>query len=459
LFPSAPRSTRAVLLVGSIAVLLAVLGAAAWIGYDGSEDEASELFDARLATSARVLAALYATQPPRPAGGTPIVVAFPGPLEGAPHDQAGPLGHHYETKIAFQVIDAQARLVMRSASAPEAPYAPLEPGFSTQRDWRVFTLRSGEVWVQAAERDDVRVELAGKLALAAVAPLVAGIPLVLLLLTLLIGYGLAPLADLAKRIARREPGSLAPITLARSTAEIEPVLEALNGLLERVQSAIARERRFTADAAHELRTPLAALKIHAQNAARATSEAERRASLERMMAGLERAIRLAEQMLAFSRAAARAPAAEPVSLRQAVEDALDDVLPTLKERGIKVSVAADAPDSEPLVKGERDKLATLARNLLDVTRRATRRQARRCVEIANSNHATRLSVSDEGPGIPRELRERVFESYYRIPGAAGEGSGLGLAIVREIAAQHGATVRVEDGDVDRGTRIVVSFPG
>jgi two-component system sensor histidine kinase QseC len=143
------------------------------------------------------------------------------------------------------------------------------------------------------------------------------------------------------------------------------VLEALNGLLERVQSAIARERRFTADAAHELRTPLAALKIHAQNAVRATSEAERRASLERMLVGLERAIRLAEQMLALSHAAARAPAAEPVSLRQAVEDALDDVLPTLKERGIKVSVAAQAPESEPLVQGERDKLATLARNLLD----------------------------------------------------------------------------------------------
>ena len=106
------------------------------------------------------------------------------------------------------------------------------------------------------------------------------------------------------------------------------MLEALNALLERVQSAIARERRFTADAAHELRTPLAALKIHAQNAARATSEAERHASLERMLAGLERAIRLAEQMLALSRAAARAPAAERVSLRQAVEDALDDVLPS-----------------------------------------------------------------------------------------------------------------------------------
>ncbi|HEX2332299.1 MAG TPA: ATP-binding protein [Burkholderiales bacterium] len=449
---------RAVLLGGSIAVLVAVLGVAAWIGFAGSQDEADELFDARLATSARVLAALYATQPPPAAANAPIVVSFPGPLEAAAHDEAGPLGHYYETKIAFQVLDASGRLLMRSASAPDTAYAPLAAGFSTHKNWRVFTLRSGDVWVQAAERDDVRDELSEKLALAAVAPLIAGIPLLLLLIALLLRYGLAPLTELAQRIRGREPGSLAPIRLARSTAEIEPVLEALNALLERVQSAMARERRFTADAAHELRTPLAALKIHAQNAARATSEAERHASLERMLAGLERAIRLAEQMLALSRAAARAPAAERVSLRQAVEDALDDVLPKLKERGIKVSVAADAPESEPLVQGERDKLATLARNLLDNAARYSPAGSTVRVEIAHSDHATRLSVSDEGPGIPPELRERVFESYYRIPGAAGEGSGLGLAIVREIAAQHGATVQIGQCDGGRGTRVVVSFP-
>ena len=453
-----PRSTRALLLGGTIIVLLAVLGAAAWIGYDGSEDEADELFNARLATSARVLATLIATQPPPAPGAAPIVVSFPAPLEGTPHDQAGPFGHPYETKIAFQVLDAQGRLLMRSSSAPESAYAPLAPGFSTQKDWRVFTLRSDAVWVQAAERDDVRGELAGKLALAAVAPLIAGTPLLLVLIALLLGYGLAPLAELAQRIARRQPGSLEPIRLRRSTAEIQPVLDELNALLERVQSAIARERRFTADAAHELRTPLAALKIHAQNAARATSEAERRASLERMLASLQRAIRLAEQMLALSRAAARAPAAEPVSLRQAVEDALEDLLPTLKERGIKVSVGGAAPESEPLVQGERDKIATLARNLLDNAARYSSPGATVRVEIANSGGTARLSVSDDGPGIPPELRERVFESYYRIPGAAGEGSGLGLAIVREIAAQHGASVELTDGDGGRGTRVVVRFP-
>jgi two-component system sensor histidine kinase QseC len=457
LLPSPPRSTRAVLLGGSIAVLLVVLGAAAWLGYDGSEDEADELFDARLATSARVLAALVATRPPGDAA-APIIVSFPAPLEAAPHDQAGPLGHHYETKIAFQVLDAQGRLLMRSASAPEAPYAPLDPGFSNQGTWRVFSLRSGAHWVQAAERDDVRGELSGKLALAAVAPIIVGIPLLLVLLGLLVRYGLAPLAELARRIERRRPESLAPIELARTTAEIAPVVQALNGLLARVQAALERERRFTADAAHELRTPLAALKIHAQNAARAGSDAERRASLERMLGGLERSIRLVEQMLSLSRAAAHASAAETVSLRQVIEDALQDALPAIRERGIRLNVVTDPPVAEFAVRGERDKLTCLARNLLDNAARYSPRGSSVRVELVSRDGAMHLAVCDQGAGIPRELRQRVFESYYRIPGAEGQGSGLGLAIVREIATQHGGSVEIADGDGGRGTRVSVILP-
>ena len=452
-----PRSIRTILLGGSVAVLLGVLGAAAWIGFSASQDEADEVFDARLATSARVLATLVATQP-RPPAGAPIVVAFPAPLEAVAHDEAGPLGHHYETKIAFQVLDADGRVLMRSASAAETAFAPLAPGFSTQRSWRVFTLRSAELWVQAAERDDVRDEMSFKLALTAVAPLIIGIPLLLFLIAVLVRYGLAPLAELAQRIERRRPGSLAPIRLARSTAEIEPVLAALNGLLERVRSAIARERRFTADAAHELRTPLAALKVHAQNVARAASAAERQASLEHMMSGLDRSVRLVEQMLALSRAAApRAPAAEAVPLLQVVEDALDDVLPTLKNRGVKVSVTSDPPEAELVLRGDRDKLTCLARNLLDNAARYAPEGSTIRVELTERPGGAALAVSDQGPGIPPELRERVFESYYRIPGSPGGGSGLGLAIVREIAAEHGAQVALGEGDGGRGTRISVSF--
>jgi two-component system sensor histidine kinase QseC len=457
-------SIRGVLLAGSAAVLTVLLGSVAWLGFDAGEDEAAELFDARLATSARVLAALVGTQAEAARSGSTVVVSFPAPLETAPHDAATPLGHHYETKVAFQVLDAQGRLLVRSASAPERPYAPLEAGFSTERfaehAWRVFTLRSGELWVQAAERDDVRIELAGKLAWATVAPVLAGIPLLLVLLGLLVGYALRPLGELARRIERREPESLAPIELARNPAETAPVVAALNGLLARVRSSLERERRFTADAAHELRTPLTALKVHAQNAVRARSDEERRASLKLMLEGLGRAIRLAEQMLALTRAtAAQAPRkAEAVPLREVVEEALEDVLPLVRSRGQRVAVASDPPLADIHVRGERDKLITLARNLLENASRYAPEGSTLRVELKAEGRRARLSMVDPGPGIPPALRERVFESYYRIPGSRGEGSGLGLAIVREITAQHGGTVEIGDGDAGRGTRISVRLP-
>ena len=461
--PRTARSIRAVLLAGTIAALLAVLGAAAWVGFDASEEEAQELFDARLATSGRVLEALVARQIERATVVSPIVITLPAPLEGADHDKANPLGHYYETKIAFQVWDSARKLLVRSASAPDAPFAPLAAGFSTQafgqHPWRVFSLRSGEVWIQVAERDDARSELSEKLALAAVTPLIVGIPLLLVLLSLLIRYGLGPLSTLAQQIEARQPGSVTPVTLSRTPAEIAPVLAALNGLLVRVQDALARERRFTADAAHELRTPLAALKVHAQNAARAASAAEREASLRSMLVGLERTVHLAEQMLAFSRAAAAGEAAplEPVSLRRLVADALENLQPRIRERTIKVNVTSEPADAEIQVRGDRQKLGSLVSNLLDNAVRHAPEGSVVEVAIRRDAGEASLAVADEGPGIPAELRERVLESYYRIPGSAGSGSGLGLAIVKEIALAHGASVALADGAGGRGTRVAVHF--
>jgi two-component system sensor histidine kinase QseC len=450
------RSIRSVLLVGTVTLLVAVLGAAAWLGFDAGQDEAEELFDARLATSARVLALLMSELTALPTH-SPVVVSIPAILETAVHDAATPLGHHYETKIAFQVRDAGGRLLMRSSLAPEAPYAPLEAGFSMQRfdarSWRVFTLRSGELWIHAAESDEVRAELSAKLARATVAPLIVGIPLLLLLLGLLTRYGLQPLAELARHLAGREAGTLGPIELSRSPTEIAPVVEALNGLLE-------RERRFTADAAHELRTPIAAIKIHAQNAARAASDDERNASLGRMLTAVERSARLADQMLAYRRAtAAHAPLpAQRISMRQILEDALEEATPVLKERSQKLSVRTDPPMEDIALRGDYEKLVSLVRNLLENAMRYAPPGSGIEVEVRAQPDGVSVSVTDEGPGIPPELRNRVFEGYYRIPGTPGEGSGLGLAIVREIAAQHGARIDIGEGRQGRGTRIAVSFP-
>jgi two-component system sensor histidine kinase QseC len=371
----------------------------------------------------------------------PIVIELPGPLARAPDDdEPSALGHPYETRVAFQARADDGRLLARSSSAPEAPLAPLEAGFGTQGSWRVFSLRSGGVWIQVAESDHARNELSPKIAWAAVMPLVVGIPVLLALLSLLIRYGLAPLSQLAARIRARRPGSLAAVSLPRTPAEIAPVLDALNGLLERVHEALERERRFTADAAHELRTPLAAVKVHAENAARAQSDTERRRSLEQMLAALERTTRLAGQMLALSRASAPRAAPARVDMREVLQQAA-------RELGLAVALEGDLA-----VSGDRDQLLGLAGNLLD---NAARHGGGR-VRVALAD--TTLSVLDEGPGIPAPLRGRVFESYYRVPGTQAPGSGLGLAIVREIARQHDAEVRIDEAPGGRGARVSVVFP-
>jgi len=462
--PRRARSIRAVLLAGTIATLLAVLGVAAWMSFEGSAEEAQELFDARLATSARVLEAFLARQVEHATVAAPIVIQLPGPIEAAEHDAPRTEGHYYETKIAFQVWNADRHLLVRSASAPGTPFAPLVAGYSDQDfenvEWRVFTLPSGSLWIQVAERSDIRTELSGKLAYAAAEPLVIGIPVLLVLLGLLIGYGLAPLGKLAQQIETRQADALTPVSLPRVPAEIAPVLDALNGLLGRLTSALERERRFTADAAHELRTPLAGLKVHAQNAARAGSPAERQASLDRMLVALDRTIHLAEQMLAYNRASASAaPEHEPVSLRQLAGEAFEALQPRIGARGLKVTVMCAPANGTAEVQGDRQKLASLVGNLLDNAARYAPAGSAIDVVLREDRGAVTLEVVDEGPGIAEELRARVFESYYRIPGANDAGSGLGLAIVREVARAHGARVEIRGGRGGKGTAVVVTFPG
>lgn len=483
-------SIRALLLAGSAFILLGVLGTTMWLSINSGRDEADELFDARLATSARVLESLVARQLEDATISSPLVMTLPAPLEeeAAEHDhpRAGaaglgparaleawlfgdpevetPLGHRYETHIAYQVWrddsgTSTTQLIARSASAPAAPFASLRPGFSNHAIedglWRVFVLRSGDIWIQVAERSDARDELTAKLGWATGAPLLLGLLVVLLLTGLLIGYGLSPLSELAERIAARRPQDDKPLELHRVPREIAPVLSALNALFERVRSTLERERRFIDSAAHELRTPLAALNIHAQNARRAEDPAQRERSLDALLQGIARTVHLAEQMLAHSRAG-RSTHDSAVSLRDVVLDAVAQRRPACEASG-----HALAPDicADPCVlRGDATGLSSMVGNLIDNAQRYAPPGSEIGVTLHGTGAFAMLVVSDAGPGIPLALRERVFEPYYRIPGASGSGSGLGLAIVQDMVTRLGGSIRLLDADGGQGTRIEVMLP-
>jgi two-component system sensor histidine kinase QseC len=460
--PALP-SIRARLLAGTLLSLVAILGAASWTSYAVSRHEAEEILGARLATSARVLEALVARQLEHATIASPIVIALPRELEWTGSDAGSELGHPYETKIAFQVWRRDGTLLARSASAPATPFGEHRAGFSLREvdgvAWQVFVLRSGDQWIQVAEKNEVRDELVHDLGVAVMTPLIVGAILLLVVANALVIYGLAPLNRLAADIGRREATARASISMGEVPQELVPVVGALNDLLRRVELAFERERRFTDAAAHELRTPLAALKVHAENAARAERAADREQSIARLLQGLERAIQLAEQMLAYSRIQAVTDSEErvPVRLADCVTETIAALEPLRRARSQQLRFS-DETAGGSVVSGEPSLVQRLVRNLLDNASRYAPAGSTIEARLARVDGRVVLEVANDGAPIPEELRERVFEPYYRVPGTAPEGGGLGLAIVKEIAERHGATASLRCGKGGTGTVVAVDFP-
>ncbi len=267
--------------------------------------------------------------------------------------------------------------------------------------------------------------------------------------------GLGPLARLSDEIKARSPGDLRPIPAAGTPEETQPLVSALNGLLEEVSQSSRSQQRFLANAAHQLRTPLAGLRAHTELALAQPLPTEVRAELEQVHQATIRTARLANQLLALARAepGARGNAAE-LNLKTLAESDADAWVHQALARDIDLGFELDwAP-----VQGDafllREALANLVHNAIEYSHRGGRVTVRTGERGA---HAF-AEVEDDGPGIPEAERERVLERFYRIPGTAGTGSGLGLAIVREIAAGHGATISITDATGAKGCRIAITFP-
>ncbi len=458
------QSIRSRLLIGILLSLVLILGVAAKASYEVSRQEAEEIFGARLATSARVLEALVARQVEHATIAQPIVIPLPRELEIAGIEAGSSLGHPYETKIAFQVWRSDGVLLARSESAPTQPFGSNVMGFSRQtlngEQWQVFVLQSNSTSVHVAEKDEVRNELMHELGVAVMTPLIAGAALLLLVANLLVIYGLAPLRELAVRIQARAPDAFGRLGLSRVPLEVAPVVQALDDLLARVKLAFERERRFTDAAAHELRTPLSALKIHADNLLRAESVSDRAQSLERLRQGLDRVIKLAEQMLAYSRAQNDSDDEPRVSIRlnDAVAETIAGLEPLRRSRRQRVRLACDDSADALMISGEPSRIQRLIRNLLDNASRYAPDGSEIDVRVSSEGEWTVLSVGNPGIAIPEALRERVFEPYYRVPGSGSDGSGLGLAIVSDIAKRHGATVQLSALHENEGTLVTVRFP-
>ena len=272
-----------------------------------------------------------------------------------------------------------------------------------------------------------------------------------------IWHGLRPLRALQERLERRRPDDISPIPSDAVPAEIAPLIAGLNGQLERVDRSLQSQKRFIADAAHQMKTPLAGLKVLAESALREESVEEVRQRLERIEESADRMSRLVAQLLALARADDAdvvAPPDESVELN----GLLKEVCESWADRAISqgVSLGYDAAPASAVVRGSPLLLRELFGNLVDNAIRYTPAGGEVAVRVAAGPPAT-VTVQDSGPGIPEGERDLVFERFHRVLGAGGSGSGLGLSIVKAIAGLHGARIRLEPGPSGTGTRMIVAF--
>lgn len=453
-------SIRRRLVGGTLILMIVIFGGISIAARELAIHESKELFSARLATSARVLEALVARQLEKASVASPIIIALPNQLEEAQGDAPEEFGHHYETKIAFQVWRDGGPLLAKSASAPDIPLGTLKAGFGTNKIdddlWQLFALRSGDVWIITAEKDEVRQEMANGIGLSILLPLVLGGLLMLIAVNVVLTINMRSLRELADRIGKREPESLALIHLDRTPDELAPIVTELNSLLTRVKATFEREQRFINAAAHEIRTPIAALQLHVENAQRATTPEEREKSLNDAMQGVRRTAKLAEQLLVLSRIAAKGAKEnfQPVLLSQVSCEVIAIHEPLLTRRGQAIGLDVDG---EVAVWGEPYKLQRLLQNLIENASQYGQENGEIQIGIRQAAEGMVWSIANDGAPIPDEEMKNIFMPYYRILGTDAPGSGLGLAIVKEIVEQHHAHIEMRRKPDGQGNIATVVF--
>lgn len=426
------------------ALLLAVLAFAALqaaVTYRTARAETEALFDAQMQR---------------------IALSLSGSLgAGALSDDAPAADTPAAREMIIQIWRADGVMLYRS---PQGRLLPPQTviGFSDTvaggEPYRIYALRTATQVVQVAQQTEARGRMAGQLALRAVLPVALLAPVLMVIVWWVVGRAIGPIERVRRQVAARRPDDLAPLPTAGLPAEVRPLVGEMNGLLTRLSAAWDALTHFTADAAHELRSPLAALRLQAQSLQRAPDDATRAIATERLLAGIDRATRLVEQLLALARQEGAGEGAELVSLdlTALARNALADAEPEAARHAIALTL--DAPTAHVVLRADEAALDVLLRNLLGNALRHTPPGGQVRVGVREEASVIDLTVEDSGPGIAPDERARVLDRFYRVPGTPGHGSGLGLAIVRAIAERHGAALTLDASPTLGGLRVMLRWP-
>ena len=372
---------------------------------------------------------------------------------------------HYLDKFNFQVWTDGGKLILHSSNAPKIPLTADKDGFSDkwidEQKWRVFTTYNKKAGIRTvlAERYDTRNELGHRIAQDDLYIMLLTFPLSGLLIWIIIGRGLNSLDRVAEELANRAPSHLEPVNITDPPEEIKPVLDELNKLFFRLKEGFEREKRFAADAAHELRTPLAALKAQAQVALNTTVIEKKNIALEKLIASVNRSTHIVQQLLTMSKLVPESNSIndlDDVDLQRITREVLAMLAPSAIEKQIELEF--EATHKAPHIAGNPTALGILIRNLVDNAIRYCKEDGLIIVNVYREKNEVVLEVRDNGPGIPVALQERVFERFFRVLGNKSPGSGLGLAIVQQIATLHQGRVALESPQEGTGLIVKVFFP-
>jgi two-component system sensor histidine kinase QseC len=366
--------------------------------------------------------------------------------------------------LQYQLWDKSGYMLLHSTDAPNEPLSNGEVGFSNtflnSKSWRVYTSydpTTGYTFIVGA-RNALQTWLKQSVAKDDIYIMLLTFPILGILIWLVLAHGLSSLKRVADELATRAPNYLEPVDLDQVPEEIAALVDELNRLLLRLKQTLDREQRFASDAAHELRTPLAALRTQAQVALKASDNPEVAAALNKVMAAVERSTHVVQQLLTLSRLVPGSPLDNQtnVDLMSIARDIISELIPIALEKDIEISLEAQHDNIYLLANGIT--IGILMRNLVDNAIRYTPDAGKVTVEIFEDTKNVTLQVTDNGPGIPPKLRARVFERFFRVLGTKAQGSGLGLAIVQQIAGLHHGQVKLDSPAEGTGLKISIVFP-